>query len=499
MYDLVVIGGGSGGLNVASAAAAVGASVALIENGKLGGECTHTACVPSKALIEAADLAARSRTAGSFGVRVHPPEIDFAAVMGRVRAVVADFAGSDSGQGLEAKGIEVVLGNPAFEAYDTVIVDGARRISARRFVIATGSRPAVPPIGGLAKVGYRDNNTIWDLDDLPPTLAVIGGGPVGLELAQAFARLGSAVTILNDVAEILPREDPEIAAIVREALTAEGITFRLGVEIVGVTARDGRKVVAYRAADGSAVEAIADEILVAAGRLANVEGLNLEAAGLRATSEKGIEVDESMRTRTPHIFAIGDVIGHHQWTHAAEREAAVAFQNAVLRLPKKIDYRVMPWATFTDPEVATVGTLDGDGDQVRILRADYSDLDRARIDGRPRGLAKVAATPSGKILGATIVGDHAALVLQEFVVAMAHGLTLGDLAETVHPYPTHAGLARKIANQFSATRLDGGFVRSALRLFYGFTPRQAGADHTPVAAEPEPAASHVAHSNGHGH
>ncbi|CAN5808981.1 hypothetical protein BH23PLA1_BH23PLA1_26800 [soil metagenome] len=502
MYDLVVLGGGSGGLNVATASAAVGAKVALIEAGKLGGECTHTACVPSKALIQAAELVERIRSANVYGLNPGPLEIDFRAVMDRVREVVASFAGSDSGQSLEAKGIDVFRGSPAFDAYDTVLVDGQERISGRRFVIATGSRPAVPPIPGLEEAGYLTNNSFWDLSERPDSLAIIGGGAVGVEFGQALARLGVEVTILEMGKRLLPMEDPEVSELVQDLFQREGIKVFTDVEVIGVERRDDKKVVKFRrASDGMTYEAVRSEILLAAGRRVNVEGLNLESVGVKYDPTSGIEVNEYLQTRAPTIYAVGDVLGHHQWTHAAEREASVAFQNAVLRLSKKIDYSAMPWATFTDPEVATVGRTFGldDADEPRIFRVEYDDIDRPRIEGRTRGFAKLAATPSGKILGVTVIGDHAAMVLQEFVFAMEHGRTLNDIVDTVHPYPTHAGLARNLANQFAATRLETGWARTALRWFYGFTPRVGGdknGNGSNTEARPERA---EAHGPGDGH
>ena len=506
MYDLAVLGGGAGGLNVALEAARVGARVALIEKYELGGECTHSACVPSKGLIQAARLVHQIRSAGDFGIRVAAPEVDFAAVMARVRAVVDRFAGSDSGDSLRARGIDVYRGSPAFEAYDTVILDGKTRIEAQRFVIATGSRPAQPRIPGLAEAGALDNLTLWALDALPSSLVILGAGPTGLEFAQVFARLGSKVTVLADSPHVLPREDPEVSDCVEALLAAEGIAFRTGVEVTRVEVRDGLKVCTYRdPASGTTGEASGTQLLVAAGRLANVEGLNLEAVGIHASPEHGIEVDDYLQTRSTRILAIGDVLNRHQYTHAAEREAAVAFQNAVLRLPKKIDYTAMPWATFVDPEVATVGLSEAAAREahpdIRVFRAEFSEIDRARIDGRTEGFAKVVATPSGKILGATIVGADASLILQEFVLAMEHGLTLADIAETVHIYPTYSAMARKLANQFVATRLDVGFVGTVLRWFLGFRPRTSVDGDTPP---PETEATHdhpepAAHTNGHGH
>jgi pyruvate/2-oxoglutarate dehydrogenase complex dihydrolipoamide dehydrogenase (E3) component len=505
MYDLLVLGGGAGGLNVASAAARVGARVALVEKAKLGGECTHSACVPSKALIEAARLAHQIRRADAYGVRVAAPEVDFPAVMARVRAVVADFAGSDTGNSLRARGIDVFFGTPAFEAYDTVVIDGRTRLNAQRFVIATGSRPAIPAIPGLAEAGYLDNQSIWTLEALPGELIVLGAGPSGIEFAQAFARLGSKVTVLSDSDGILPREDPEVSGRVKGLLEAEGIDFRTGVEVTRVAGRDGRKVCTIKdKASGASSELSGTHLLVAAGRLANVEGLNLDAVGIHADPEHGIPVDDYLQTRSTRILAIGDVLQAHQFTHAAERQAAVAFQNAVIRIPKKIDYSALPWATFIDPEVATVGLTEADAraryPEVRVFRAELSEVDRARIDGRTAGFAKLVASPSGKVLGASIAGPEAALVLQEFVLAIEHGLTLKDIAETVHTYPTYAGLARRLANEYLATRLDTGFVQKALRWFYGYQPRTGtdGGSPGPEAGASEHAET-LGHSNGHGH
>ena len=456
MYDLLVLGGGSGGLNVATAATRVGARVALVEKAKLGGECTHSACVPSKALIEAARLAQQIRQASAYGLRVGAPEVDFAAVMARVRSVVAGFAGSDSGDSLRARGIEVFRGTPAFEAYDTVVVDRTTRLHAQRFVIATGSRAAIPAIPGLAGAGYLDNDSIWGIDTLPGELIILGAGPSGLEFGQALARLGSKVTILSNTDRILPAEDPEVSERVKTLLEAEGIAFRTDAEVTNVAVRDGRKVCTVKdKVSGASTEISGTHLLVAAGRLANVEGLNLDAVGIHADPEHGIEVDEYLQTRSTRIYAIGDVLQNHQFTHAAEREAAVAFQNAVIRIPKKINYSALPWATFIDPEVATVGLNEAEArsqhPEVLVFRAELSEVDRARIDGRTEGFAKLVATPAGKILGVTIVGAESALVLQEFVLAMEHGLTLRDIAETIHPYPTYAGLARRLANEYLAT------------------------------------------------
>lgn len=499
MYDLVVLGGGSGGLSVASAAAKVGARVALVERSQLGGECTFSACVPSKALIHAAKLAHQARMAGGYGVRTGAVEVDFRAVMERVRSVVASFAQSDSADTLRARGVDVYFGSPVFEAYDAVLVGGRTRVEGRRFVIATGSSPAAPQVAGLADAGYLDNQSVWQMNALPATLAVLGAGPAGLEFAQAFARLGSKVTVITHSAQILPREDPEISARAEQILAAEGLEFHKNVEVTKVELRDGKKVCKFRnKSDGLTFEAARDEILVATGRVANVEGLNLDAVGIHADPHHGIVVDDYLRTESPNIWAIGDVTGRYEFTHAAEREAAVAFQNAVLRLPKRMDYRTLPWTTFLDPEVATVGRLEGpapdeEPEDLRVYRVEMADVDRARIDGQTQGFAKLVATPAGKIQGVSIIAPEASGVLQEFVLAMDHGLTLNDVMNTVHTYPTYSGMARKLAVQFSASRLDKGYVQTALRWFYGFAPRASEVPAQDAPVEP------VAHADGNGH
>jgi pyruvate/2-oxoglutarate dehydrogenase complex dihydrolipoamide dehydrogenase (E3) component len=476
MFDLVVIGGGSGGLNLATAAAQVGARVALVEKERLGGECTFTACVPSKGLVQAARLARQVRGAGPFGLRTGPLEVDFPAVMRRVRSVVEDFAREESADVLRARGIDVYHGTAAFEAYDTIRLDESTRIPSHRFVIATGSRAAVPEIPGLADAGFLDNMQLWSLERLPESLIVIGAGPTGIEFAQCFARFGSRVTILADSPHILPRDDPEAADELARILGDEGLTIHLGVEITQVEVRGDRKVCIYRdPATGTTAEVSGSDILLAAGRLAQVEGLNLEAVGVHADLHHGIEVDDYLQTHSSRVYAIGDVLMRHQYTHAAEREAAVVFQNAVLRLRKRMVYETLPWATFSDPEVAGVGISErqarAEHREFRVYRVPFAAIDRARIDGRTDGFAKVVATPAGKILGATIVGADAGMILQEFVLALEKGLGLGDLARAVHIYPTYAGVVRRLANQFLATRLQRRFVQTALRFFYGFNPR----------------------------
>ena len=474
MYDLVVIGGGPGGLGVALHAAKVGAKVALIEKARLGGSCRNSACIPSKALLKSARVAHDARNASKFGVHVDRVSVDFPAVMARVRGIVASFNAADESY-YRGKGIDVFFGSPAFEAYDAVLLDGRTRIEGHRFVIATGSRPKIPPIPGLVDSGFLTHETIWDLTDLPESLLILGAGPVGLEFAQAFVRLGSKVTVLDSNHQILGHEDPDAAAILRGRLEAEGIAFHMHVEVTGVAPKEGKTLVKFRSlAAGGSFEALRTHLLIATGRLANVEGLNLEAAGIHASAAAGIRVDDSLATENPRVFAIGDVIGRDQYTHAAEREAEIVFQNAVLKLSKKFRDDAMPRTIFTVPEFAAVGMTEAEAresdPEARVLTLDLATVDRVRVDGDPGGLLKVYSTSGGKVLGATMVGPQASLVLQEFVSAIEHGTSLGDLAATVHPFPTYSSAAWSIANQFVERKRGDGFLKTCwlpMRV-YGF-------------------------------
>jgi len=485
MYDLVVIGGGSGGLKVAAAAAKVGAKVAVIEKDRLGGEAIFAAA-PGKGLVQAAKLVSHLKGAERFGLRSGPLQIDFAAVMGRVRDVAAQCAGTESEEVLRGQGIDLFRGSASFEAYDTVRVDGTTALASKRFVIATGSRPSAPPIPGLAEAGYLDGHSVWSLTKLPDSLIVLGDEPTGLELAQCFARFGTEVTFLTSSSRILPGDDLEASELLTGLLTAEGLTIKPAVVVKKVEVRDGRKVCKFQEpTSGATGEVAASAILVATGRLANVEELNLSAVGVHGDPEHGIDVDESLQTHSTRVFALGDVLLRHPYAQFAEREASVVFQNAVLKLKRKIAYANLPWATFVDPEVAAVGLLEAQAglQQLphRVYRVAYSEIDRAKIDGRTDGFAKVVATPSGKVLGATVVGEEASLIIQEFVLAIEKGLSLGDIASATAIYPSYAEVARHLANRHRAARLGSGYIQTALKLFYGFIPRLTGGNGTTEA------------------
>jgi pyruvate/2-oxoglutarate dehydrogenase complex dihydrolipoamide dehydrogenase (E3) component len=512
MYDLVVIGGGSGGLHAARLAAQFGAKVALIERRGPGGAGRYGACVPSKSLVQAARLVRQIQRAGEFGIKCENPRVDFAAVVNRVREVSEASAAVNSDQALRNQGIDVFHGVASFSAYDTVLLDGKERIEGQRFVIASGSRPAAPAIPGLSESGFLDDSSIWSLTAIPESLIVLGGGPVALELAQAFSWFGSKVTVLTAEDQILPREDPEMSGQIACHLTGDGITFKRLVTIEKVECRGNLKVCIGKDREtGESIETAGSAILCAGERLANVEELNLEAVGLHADPQHGIEVDDLLQTHAVRVFAVGDVLMRNRYTHIAEREAEVAFQNAVLRRRKKMVYDHLPWATFVDPELATVGLSESKAKaenlEYRVYRAMYADTDRARIDGRTEGLAKVVTSASGKILGASILGADASLLLQQLVLAMDAGISLGDLAESSQIAPTYGQLIAILADQQRATRMESGLRAAALRLFYGFQPRPSnggvGAKQDAVAtgAQPGPGIAADPHGveAGHGH
>jgi len=453
--NVVVIGGGSAGLVAAYLAAALKASVTLVERERLGGDCLYTGCVPSKTLIRAAAAAADVRRAASFGVRADPPAIDFAAVMARVRQVITAIEPHDSVARYTALGVECVGGHGRLVspwAVEITDADGATRtLTTRAIVIAAGARPIFPPIPGLAEAGALTSAMIWSLDRLPSRLVVLGGGPIGCELAQAFARLGSQVTIVEAAPRLLAAEDADCAALVQTRLAAEGVALRLGQTAVRVDQVNGEKRVVVDSA--GAVEAVAcDEILCAVGRVAVTDGLGLEALGIATTAARAVALNEWLETRYPNVVACGDVAGPYQFTHMAAHTARFAVMNALFGWARRfrVDYSVVPWVTFTDPQVARVGLNE---DQARAQGVPHvvttyalDDLDRAIADGSAHGLVKVLTAPgSDRILGATIVGAHAGEMLPEFVLAMTHRLGLSKLLDTIHVYPTFAE-----ANKYAA-------------------------------------------------
>lgn len=468
-YDLIIIGGGSAGLSAASFAAALGSRVALLERDRLGGECLYTGCVASKALLRVARAAATIRNAAALGLATQLAPVDLGAVTDTVRrAIDAVYAESDAPEHFVKLGVDVVIGEPRFISPKALTITG-KTLSAKGFLIATGSRPTVPDVPGLREAGFLTNETVFARPVLPESLAVIGGGPVGVELGQAFARLGTRVTIVERAERLIPNDEPEASAALTRRLEADGATVMTRAAITGVTMRDGRKVIAVESPEGAGELAV-EEMLVAAGREPRIEGLDLEAAGVAYGPRTGIAVDEHLRSRSNRrVYAAGDVIGGALYTHAAARQARIAVQNILLPIAPTYDERVLPWATFTEPEIGHVGLTEAQargeraGDEVRVVTLPMAAVDRAVTDGETEGFIKLLATPKGELLGATIAGASAGELINELALAMEHGLTLGQIASTTHVYPTIGLGLQQAAGQFALERTASSHLVKLLR------------------------------------
>ncbi|KAA2238262.1 dihydrolipoyl dehydrogenase family protein [Salinarimonas soli] len=463
--DICVIGAGSAGLSVAAGAAQLGVSTVLIEGGRMGGDCLNTGCVPSKALLAAAKAARRWRKDAAFGITFQPPVVDFAAVRRHVHAVIGAIAPNDSVERFEGLGVTVIKGYARFVGPQEVTVDGTR-IRARRIVVATGSSAAVPPIPGLADVPYLTNETVFENGELPGHLIVVGGGPIGIEMAQAHRGLGSEVTVL-EAGGILARDDAELVALLREDLLADGITVREGARIARVE-RDGAGIAVVLATEAGEERILGSHLLVAAGRRANVAGLDLEKAGI-AYGPRGIEVDGRLITSNRRVFAIGDVAGGPQFTHVAGYHAGIVIRNALFRLPAKVDYRSLPWVTYTDPELAQAGLTEAaareaHGDRIRVLRWPYHENDRAQAERETRGLIKVVTTASGRVLGASILGAHAGELIHVWVLAIGQGLNIKALAGMIAPYPTLGEIGKRAAGSYFTPKLFGAGTKRLVRV-----------------------------------
>jgi pyruvate/2-oxoglutarate dehydrogenase complex dihydrolipoamide dehydrogenase (E3) component/uncharacterized membrane protein YdjX (TVP38/TMEM64 family) len=453
--NLVVIGAGAGGLVSAYIAAAVKAKVTLVEGHQMGGDCLNTGCVPSKALIRSAKAVKQLRSADAFGLRGAQGTVDFAAVMQRVHQVIRDIEPHDSVERYTGLGVEVLQGHARITSpwtVDVTLPDGrTQTLTTRNIVIAAGASPFVPPIPGLQEAGFLTSDTVWGLTALPKRLVVLGGGPIGSELAQSFARLGSEVTQVEMAPRLLAREDPEVSALVAESLRADGVRILTGHQAVRVAMVNGDKRLIVKHGDAE-VEVPFDELLCAVGRSPRVTGYGLEELGIPLTPRQTIDTNAYLQTLYPNIYAVGDVAGPFQFTHTAAHQAWYAAVNALFgRLKRfKVDYSVIPWATFTDPEVARVGLSETEaraqGVPFEVTRYGIDDLDRAIADGTAHGFVKVLTVPGkDKILGVTIVGEHAGDLLAEYVLAMKHGLGLNKILGTVHIYPTLAE-----ANKYAA-------------------------------------------------
>ncbi|MGE0565298.1 MAG: NAD(P)/FAD-dependent oxidoreductase [Pseudolabrys sp.] len=461
--DICVIGGGSGGLSVAAAAAAFGVPVVLVEKDRMGGDCLNTGCVPSKALLAAAKRAEHMRASDPFGVTAHNATVDFRKVHDHVHRVIAAIAPVDSVERFTGLGVRVIKAEARFKDAQTVIA-GDIEIRARRFVVATGSRAAVPPIPGLDSVPYLTNENVFELTELPEHLLVIGGGPIGLELAQAFRRLGSDVTVLEAL-QPLAKDDPECAAIVLDSLADDGVTIRAGVKVVRV-GRNGGKIAATISADGKEETVEGSHLLVAAGRKAVTDGLNLEAAGIK-TNRAGVVTDAGLKTSNARVYAVGDAAGRLQFTHAANYHAGIVIRNALFRLPAKVKDDAVPWVTYTDPELAQTGITEAEarkrGIKIRILRWPYHDNDRAQAERQTQGHIKVVTDKRGTILGATIVGAEAGELITTWTLAISQRLNIRAFTGIVVPYPTLSEIGKRAAIDYFAPSLTNPWVRRIIR------------------------------------
>jgi pyruvate/2-oxoglutarate dehydrogenase complex dihydrolipoamide dehydrogenase (E3) component len=466
-YNMVVIGAGTAGLVTAAGAAGLGAKVALIERDLMGGDCLNVGCVPSKALIRAARAAAHVRQAGDFGVHIPAgTKVDFPAVMNRMRRLRSAISRHDSAKRFTELGVDVFLGSAHFKTSDAVEVDG-QILKFSRACIATGARAAESLIPGLAEAGYLTNETVFSLTELPKRLGVIGAGPIGCELSQTFARLGSNVVLVGSLRGILPKEDRRAAAMVEKSMERDGVKLCCNGKNLTVRKQpDGIHLIADSA--GAYFEEVVDAVLLGVGRAPNIEGLNLEAAGVEY-DRKGVKVNDRLQTSNPRIYAAGDICFPYQFTHTADATARIVIQNALFFGRSKASVLTVPWCTYTDPEVAHVGLYpheaEAKGSPVDTLTIDFQSVDRAILEGSDEGFLDVYVKKgTDKIIGATLVSEHAGDMISEITLAMVAGVGLSTIAKTIHPYPTQAEAIKKAGDAYNRTRLTP-FVQKLFQLW----------------------------------
>ena len=458
VYDLTIIGGGSAGLVLAVAGARLGKKTALVEKHRIGGDCLWTGCVPSKALLKAAKVANSIRNAEKYGITVPETTPDWQRVMAYVRGTQhAIEEEHDNPERFREMGVDVIFGDGHFESSDTFVVEDTengetRTLKTKKFVISTGSRPVAPPIPGLESCDYLDSETVWELEEFPERLLVIGAGPIGVELGQAFHRLGADVTIAQRSGRILTKEDTDVSEQMLGYLREEGITIRLNTNIAQVAQNQDGINVQFNGSENGTVEQTFDKILIAAGRAPNVEGLGLDKIGVQV-GRRGIEVNNRLQTSIKNIYAAGDVIGHYLFTHVAAFQAQLLLRNIFFPLSNTINYAVVPWTTFCDPEVARCGLTEAEAreahGEVDVFTLDQSDVDRAVAEGETHGFSKVIASRwTGKILGVHLVGANAGEVVHEYVLAMQSGIPLRKLSGMIHVYPTFSSSVWRVAGKW---------------------------------------------------
>ncbi len=467
--DIAVVGGGSGGLSVAAGAAQMGASVLLFEKGRMGGDCLNYGCVPSKATIAAAHAASAFRNAGRFGIAPQTPRVDPVALRRHVQGVIAAIAPHDSVERFEGLGVRVVEA-PARFVGRRLLEGGGVRARPRWIVLATGSGPVTPPVPGLDGLPFLTNETVFDLEETPAHLLVLGGGPVGIELAQAHRRLGAEVTVVQR-GPILPRDDEDAAALIRARLIREGVRLREHAEVTGASGGPG-DIALHFETEGRRETAQGTHLLVAAGRRPDLEGLDLDAGGI-AWTPAGVTVDRRLRSSDKRVFAVGDAAGGLRFTHVAGYHAGVAIRNALFRLPARADTTAAPWVTYTDPELAHVGLTESQakeafGRKARVLRQEFAENDRARAERETEGFVKAVVGPKGRVLGATIVGPHAGELIQPWVLAVSQKLRIGALAGMIAPYPTLGEVSKRAAGSYYTDALFGPRTRRLVRFLMRF-------------------------------
>ena len=468
-YDLLIIGGGSAGLTAADFAVRLGLKVALVEKSRPGGDCTWTGCVPSKTLLRIARTAHEVRTAHQSGISTGPPQVDFPVVMSKVREVMEEVAHAESPGALSSQGIDVILGEAKFLDPHTIVTADAE-LKSRKILIATGAGPLIPPIPGLDQVDYLTYKTIWDLEVLPEHLLVVGGGPIGCELAQAFRRLGSRVSLIEATSRILLQDEPEASSLILDELANEGVEFHLDAPVEKIE-KNGQDSSGIQLTTGQGPVS-GDALLLAVGRRADLSGLELERAGVDY-NPNGIRVNRSLRTSQHHIFAAGDCLGGFQFTHYAGWQGFMAVRNALLPGSTRAVLDRVPWTTFTEPEVAHIGLTeqqarDRYGERIEVTSWPMAQVDRALTDDASAGFIKLVHQPNGRLLGATVVSRRAGEAIQEWITALDQGRKVGDLADSIHVYPTYSMANMQVSSQLRVAGLlsgaSGRIVRKLARL-----------------------------------
>ena len=483
-FDIGIIGGGSAGLTVAAGSAQLGAKTLLIDkDGRLGGDCLHYGCVPSKTLIRTAHVYHLMKRARDFGLpEVKPGPVDFRNVSGRIKSVISKIQKHDSVERFCGLGAKVEFGEPEFIDEHSLRLKG-RTYSAKNWVIATGSSPLIPAVQGLDATTYITNREIFYLDHLPASMIIFGGGPIGIEMAQAFCRLGTKVSVVQRSGQILHKEDRDMAVAAMEVLKREGVTFYLNTSIVRTKDASGEREVVVKAADLSTFDLKAESILVATGRRPNIEGLGLDRIGIEF-DEKGIKVDDRMRTSQKHIFAAGDVSGGYLFTHAAGYEGGIVVSNAIFHLPRKADYTFLPWCTYTDPELASIGMNEvaakTAGLKYSVWTEEFKTNDRSLAEGEETGKIKMILNEKEEPVGVQIFGPHAGDLVSEWVVALNGGVKLSRLGSAIHPYPTIGEINKKVATNFLSKKIFSDKMKKGLKFFFNLRGRACGA----VAASP---------------